>query len=285
MTGIFWLASYPKSGNTWLRAFIRNLQAGADVPVDINSLQLGAIASARPWLDHLLGADTADFSADEIDRLRPALHAWAAQESTIVDHVKIHDALRVAPGAAPIVGGAGTLGAVYLVRNPLDVALSSAHHWHCSVDAAIARMADPGAALARDHRGARPQVRQRMLSWSGHVRSWIDADDFPLRVARYEDMLADGPATFGALARFLGLPADEAAVARAMRHSDFRELARQEAAAGFAEKPARSESFFRQGRAGGWRERLSAAQVQRVVADHGDVMQRLGYLDERGDPA
>ena len=39
MSRIMWLSSYPKSGNTWLRAFLSNFQLLGDSPGDINSLQ------------------------------------------------------------------------------------------------------------------------------------------------------------------------------------------------------------------------------------------------------
>jgi hypothetical protein len=51
MNGIYWLASYPKSGNTWFRAFMRNLLANSDHPVSINELNTGSIASSPGWID------------------------------------------------------------------------------------------------------------------------------------------------------------------------------------------------------------------------------------------
>ena len=39
MSGIYWLASYPKSGNTWLRALLTNYRRDSDTPVDINELE------------------------------------------------------------------------------------------------------------------------------------------------------------------------------------------------------------------------------------------------------
>ena len=56
MGGIYWLASYPKSGNTWFRAFLCNLQEDGEEPADINDLATGGIASARGWLDEVLGS-------------------------------------------------------------------------------------------------------------------------------------------------------------------------------------------------------------------------------------
>ena len=53
-TGIWWLASYPKSGNTWLRVFLASLISGR--PVDINAMSgPGPSADARSCLDEALG--------------------------------------------------------------------------------------------------------------------------------------------------------------------------------------------------------------------------------------
>ena len=57
-------------------------------------------------------------------------------------------------------------------------------------------------------------------------------------------------------------------------------LKEQEAKAGFQEKPKTAEKFFREGRAGQWRELLSRNQIRRIMADHGEQMARFGYLQE-----
>ena len=44
---IVWLASYPKSGNTWTRAFLTAYLGDEDQAVDINDLEGGPIASSR----------------------------------------------------------------------------------------------------------------------------------------------------------------------------------------------------------------------------------------------
>jgi len=283
MGGIYWLASYPKSGNTWFRTFLRNLQEDGDEPVDINDLSTGAIASGRGWLDEVLGFDTAELSPDEVERLRPAVYRWALHEEGVGYH-KIHDAYTHTSDGEPLVSREATLGALYILRNPLDVAPSAANHWHCSIDQAIERMGRSDMALARTKKALPDQVRQRLLSWSEHVLSWADARGLNCRVIRYEDMLADPVTTFSEAARFLKLPDDPARVEKAVRFSDFKELARQEAEKGFRERPLHTESFFRQGKSGGWRDKLTVAQVERIIADHGAVMRRFGYLDADGRP-
>ncbi len=64
-----------------------------------------------------------------------------------------------------------------------------------------------------------------------------------------------------------------------MENTRFDRLARQEKKSGFQERSHKQEKFFRRGRAGSWRSMLSPAQAARIVADHGAVMERFGYLE------
>lgn len=275
MAGFYWLASYPKSGNTWFRAFLSNLSDSQAQPLSINRLATGDIASLREWLDDVLGFDTADLTANEIDDLRPAVYRWTASTAT-TNYYKIHDA-RVIDGLDDPTYLSGTL---YIVRNPLDIAPSYAHQLNCSLDDAIAQMGDSGKALCASHNGISLQVRQPLLSWSEHVASWLDTQDAPLHVIRYEDMHAIPLQTFMGAARFLGLPCDTASIERAIAFSSFRELATQEASNGFKEGLVTGRRFFRRGECGGWRDTLSVEQVRRIVADHRPMMAHFGYLQE-----
>ncbi|MDH0895944.1 MULTISPECIES: sulfotransferase domain-containing protein [unclassified Pseudomonas] len=279
MAGIYWLASYPKSGNTWLRAFLCNLLADGDEPADINALHTGGIASSRAWLDEALGIDSADLTAEEIEALRPAAYRWQRHLGKVA-YLKIHDAYHLDGHGEPLVSHEGTLGALYIVRNPLDVAPSVADHFGIGLDEAIDRMADSQWVLGRSEHRLKQQVQQRLLSWSEHVLSWVDAAGLRCHAMRYEDMQRDALATFTAAARFLHLPDDPQRVGKAIRFSDFAELQRQEHERGFRERSPRAARFFRQGRIGDWRERLTPGQIRRIVTRHAEVMRRFGYLDE-----
>ena len=91
-------------------------------------------------------------------------------------------------------------------------------------------------------------------------------------------MVRDPAAVFGAIVRFAGLEVDAERVRKAVAFSSFERLQAQEASHGFCEKQPTAASFFREGRAGSWRGRLTDAQVGRLVADHLPVMRRFGYL-------
>ncbi len=284
MSGIVWLASYPKSGNTWFRAFLANLRGEPDEPADINQLRTGWIASARDPFDDYAGVESSDLTAGEIDRLRPDVYLRMAADAEETGYHKVHDAYTTLAGGRPLFPPEATRSALYFLRNPLDVAVSYAHHSHRDVEVVIRWMGQRKHCFCAGPRRLHNQLRQRLLTWSGHVESWIEAPGIDVHVMRYEDMRLDGEATFAAAARFAGLPDAPEEIRRALAASAFEELRRQEAERGFGEKNPRAESFFRKGEVGSWREALSDEQAARIVADHRQVMARFGYLDSDGKP-
>lgn len=280
--GIFWLASYPKSGNTWTRAFLANLRRPGKEAVEVNELFTGAIASSRSWVEEGLGINVDELNHDEVDRLRPRAYHWLA-ENAPTRHHKVHDAWTRLPGGEPLFPAGATRGAVYLARNPLDVVLSWANHSSISVEASVQQICNPRHALCRSRRGLSNQLRQIHGTWSEHVLSWLDSDVRKL-VLRYEDLKRDPVAAFTAVAAFFELEAEPQEIAAAVRKSRFDRLRRSEEQSGFTEKAPRVKHFFRKGVVGEWRQKLTPEQVERVVEANRTGMERLGYLDGRGRP-
>jgi hypothetical protein len=278
MSGIFWLASYPKSGNTWVRIFLSNLIQDAQQPTSINNLLRSDIASSRSWLDDVLGFNTADLNADEIDRLRPSVYKWSNVHDELTFH-KVHDACVLNSCGQPVLVPDAVRGTLYIVRSPLDVAPSFANHAGCSLDEAIRRMGDPATIFSFAQGKLGPQVRQRLLSWSGHVLSWLDGAGPNLHVVRYEDLHQDAMTAFTGIARFFQLPSDPEVIERAIRFSAFSQLAAQETSTGFTERSAKATRFFRRGQTEGWRDTLNPAQVRQIVDDHAELMERFNYLE------
>lgn len=279
----YWLASYPKSGNTWFRAFLTALIDESGEPININRLAVQVITSSRSMLDDILGFETGDLTHDELDALRGPAYAWNGRDD-VARYCKTHDAFKCSSAATSFFTDGVTRRALYLLRNPLDVACSFAHHSGISIDATIAVMADPCHALSDTRHKLVSSARQHLGSWSQHVLGWVDADDIPCMSLRYEDMHADPLASFGAAARFLELSNDARQIDRAVQASSFDVLHAQEMRMGFAERPVGMATFFRRGRANAWREELTDRQAARIIADHAPVMRRFGYLDARGNP-
>ena len=275
MKGIVWLTSYPKSGNTWFRAFLTNLRNGRDEPADINKLDHFNFAS-RHVFDAALGWETSDFCPETINSLRVPVQEALAHEEEIF--FKVHEAFVHPETGAALFSGRATRAALYFIRDPLDVAVSYSNHRGEDIDATIRKMNDRSAHLAATPTEMKMQVIQPLGDWSWHVRSWVDAPGLRIHVVRYEDMLARPLEVFAGACRFAGLPDDSARVARALEQSRFEEMQRQEKAKGFREALASDRQFFRHGRAGMGRELLSPAQMASIVTAHGEVMRRFGYL-------
>lgn len=273
--GLVWLASYPKSGNTWFHILLGNM-LGGDEPQDINTLSQRLLVAAHYGTidDHAL-LDAQLLRSVEVDRLRPLVHDAFAAELSAAVYVKTHDAYRVLDNGMPLLGRRAR-AAIYLVRDPRDVAVSFAFHNDLTIDQAIADLNSPDTCLSGL---AHQQVRQRLLDWSGHVSSWLGQTDVPLCLIRYEDLLADTVAEFGRALAFLGNPTDAATLVRTVANADFAVLQQQERRNGFVGRVG-AAPFFRSGRAGGWRQHLTADQLRAIESAHGAAMDRLGYRRE-----
>ena len=275
---LVWVASYPKSGNTWLRILLANFLADAESMVPINSLResLSGIASyGKGRFDDVMGVAPGDCTNDEVEMLLPRLYrAYAAQAATAgrVLFCKAHDAFRDTAAGEPLFPDDVTVGAIYVVRNPLDMAVSWTYYaGYGDVACRVAMFNDPRAVLSCQ---GQPQLRQRLLDWSGHVRSSTGAP-FPVLAVRYEDLLADTAGQLGKIVRFLRLagPAEAPRLRRAAAFSAFARLRGREECHGYSALDPRSpHPFFRSGTAGDWRRHLSAAQVPEIVGTHGETM-------------
>lgn len=277
MPRLVWLASYPKSGNTWTRAFLTAYLAGPGVPLDLNDLDASLHAASRPLFDRVVGLPSGDLTPAEIDRFRPGVYRAYDAEGTDPLFLKTHDRWRLADDGRAVFPAEATRLAVLIVRNPLSVASSYAHHMGASIDQSIAVMADESATLAPQADRMARQLPQPVGSWSSHTTSWLDQEEVPVLVVRYEDLRADPAAGFSRILRACAIEPDAGLVADALERTSFDRLQEAEAAGGFRERPAQAAAFFRSGRVDGWREELTSQQVARVVADHGHVMARLDY--------
>jgi hypothetical protein len=274
MGAIIWLASYPKSGNTWLRAFLHNLLRNPSQPTDINQLDRFALGdSQKMWYAEVADRPLEDMEIADIVALTPAVHQRMTQAFPDSIFVKTHNFLGELFDQQLITMSCSA-GAMYVIRNPLDISVSLAHHFGCTIDEAIDMLNDPNCSTPEDA----VNVPQYYGDWSHHVRSWTGQENTQLLVLRYEDMSDKPNKTFARVAKFIGVSPPRQRLQKAIKFSSFKVLQGQEKKHGFKERPVNAESFFRQGRPGQWRQALSAAQIARISDYHHEQMARFGYM-------
>lgn len=276
MSKIYWLVSYPKSGNTWLRILLTNYWRNAEYPAAINYLEPILPAGLRQFFELYTALDSTELTDEEIDCYRPAVYRRLVINRDTPQLLKVHDAYQRLADGQPLFPTDVTAGVIYIIRNPLAVAPSLAAHMGYSVDRAIAAMNDETYALCAADRSA-TQLRQRLFSWSGHVNSWTTVRTVRCCVIRYEDMCAKPLETFGRVLHFLHEPLDQQRLRKAVAFSAFEQLQTQEILGGFNEKPGCAGQFFRRGQANAWQDELSAAQRSTIITYHQATMKHWGY--------
>ena len=274
MGKILWLASYPRSGNTWVRALLHNLLRRPATAYDINRLQdFTLIDSQARWYRVFDPRPCEELTKEEVAALRPRVHEAMTRAFPDTVLVKTHNAL-VEDRGTPMISLEHTAGAIYIVRNPLDVAVSYSHHFGVPLADAVAAMNRPGNQSVANQ----PQfVYELHGSWSENVRSWTATPSPGLHVVRYEDLLRAPERTVAGIAAFLGLSVVPDQICCVVEFSSFAVLQQQEARHGFRERSLKAAEFFRAGEVGQGRRLLPANLIESLVALHQEQMARFGY--------
>ncbi|MDT8328676.1 MAG: sulfotransferase domain-containing protein [Roseovarius sp.] len=272
---IVWLASYPKSGNTWTRVFLANYLLNADTPLSINQVHnFGMGDSTAKSYDMVAGRKIDVNDIPLTVALRDKVLRAIVANNADVNFVKTHNA-RVSPGRSDLIPDKYTRAAIYIIRNPLDMALSYARHYGIDNAEAVKRITHPDNANIP----VPGTVVQFLGTWAKHAKSWTAYAPWPRLVLRYEDLLDDPHTYFAKALELIGVPVDPERLDRAIRFSSFDELSKQEDAQGFVERPTQSSKFFGKGQKDQWKTDLDPALVDTIRAAFGDTMKRYGYLE------
>ncbi len=256
---IIWLASYPKSGNTWMRTLLAHYFLPPGMAPDINNLRHFTTADIRQ--DFFDRANGAPFSSQNIDdwlRVRPKALAMIAASRTGTHFVKTHCKVVNFRGQ-DLIPPQLTVGAIYMMRNPFDLAQSFARHQSADLDTTIDRMCNPNTMM-----GTQTGIRDAMGRWDDHIYSWTEAPGLSRHIIRYEDMLNNPAKCIRGLLDFMSLKPDAPKLAKAIKATTFEALKKQEQELGFQERPEGVDAFFAKGQAGVWRDELTPQQVARM---------------------
>ena len=262
---ITWIASYPKSGNTWVRSFLSNYLSNND---NFNFGELKKINKfPKDSLFKELNVDKNDFG--DIAR------NWIPMQTFInlkneVTYLKTHNAMMTINNFK-FTDIDNTNGFIYLIRDPRDVLVSYASHMSQSFEETFEVMIGDFSRSEQD--GA------IMSSWSKHYNSWKNSN-FDKIIIKYEDLIENTEKCFNKIVSFLNkinnLPIDSKKIKKSVLNTSFNKLKKLEENEGFNE--AHQNSFFRKGKIGDWKENLDPKITKRIEEEFNSEMKELGYL-------
>ena len=288
----WYIASYPKSGNTWCRIFLNELirlSTNEKIKkdnhfyldnIDLNqSLSTGRIISNREWLDDQIGINSSDLTELEIENIRPNIHHQSCSNEETFRFYKIHDAFAIAnKNHKRIISTKNCNGIVYIIRNPQDIAVSMESFFGWSKNKCINFLLDSNARISTSTEGRSSQVPQYLGTWEYHVNSWINQKEVPILVLRYEDLLKSPIEEFCKLAKFLKMKTNNKLIEKASNFSSFEKLQEQETKVKFIENSLSGNPFFRFGRKGEGLKRLSKHQIMKINSSFRETLIKFSYL-------
>ena len=193
---IFWLASFPKSGNTLVRAILASLFFSKNGKFSFNLLDYIKQLETVKTLDFIKKENPVDYK--NLSDLKVLSKYFLKIQDKIIFNLNDHDACFLKTHSAffeyygnKFTTKEKTLGFIYIVRDPRDVALSLSHHMNVEIDKAIKFMLNKNAAIS--YTGTEKldiDIKPPMMmgSWNLHFNSW-SFFKVPKLIIKYEDLI------------------------------------------------------------------------------------------------
>ncbi len=285
---IIWLASYPKSGNTWIRFYIISLLVGKQKNLNLNHLR--AIMN-YPHSTQFEGLVSDLFNLDEIAK------NWITSQNKINSNknlrfFKTHNMLGKYKGF-PFTNSENTLGTIYVVRDPRNVVTSVKNHYSLSnYEEATKFIFKENQVLALSDRQKDLYIKSKKFpltqfvgSWKTHYLSWKNMKKNYLLI-RYEDLVESPKNEFTKIAGFiedlLKLKFTEDQIDTAISLSSFDKLEKMEKDNGFTEstidKDGKRNKFFFLGPKNNWKKILNTNTSSLIEREFEKEMRELKYL-------
>lgn len=271
---IVWIASYPKSGNTWVRNLLANLfWQRDDGPISPNEIGRKMPGDTRPDMyEQVAGKPVREMTDQEVVETRAGVQKLFTEMGR-THFVKTHSAY-CREGDHYHIVPQYTEGAIYVVRDPRDVALSVMNHFGKTAEESVAMLNQRLAALGKDHED-RPW--SRLFDWSSHVKTWAVGLGPKCCLLRYEDLHTKPEVVMSQVCKWGGLSFSPKQIRTAIEYSSFDRLKKAESEDGFREASKRADRFFHTGRAERWRTELDTALIAKIEEKHRPLMAELEY--------
>ena len=286
---IIWLASYPKSGNTWLRFFIISLLMGDKTKLNLNHLK--AIIDF-PNISQFEGLISKFLNLNEV-----AKNWIKAQEKINSDKslrfLKTHNMFGKYDKFS-FTNLENTYGTIHIVRDPRNVITSLKNHWSLSTynetkkllfnEKQILTISKEEKLKYEKYKTKHP-LPQIIGSWGTHYISWKKMNKNYLLI-KYEDLIKSPKSEFYKIAVFLSkltkIKFNNEQIDNAISLSSFKKLENMEKKYGFIESPINKRGgrnkFFYLGPKNKWQEKLSSEIRFSIEKKFENEMKELGYI-------
>ena len=279
---IVWLASYPKSGNTWVRLFLRSYLSKDKEVFNINQKPGDQFKINRfPNYKILKEMQISSNNFFEIAK------NWITVQEKInlnnkLNILKTHNALCTINGSK-FTNKENTIGAIYIVRDPRDVAVSFSHHLGISLTEVVDLMINENHSIYEsDFVPEKNGTGSTLLSsWANHYKSWKNYNLSKILIIKYEDLVDKTFEKFYEIVSYLNklqkIEIDERKISNSIGLTKFENLQELEKKYGF-EEPTSSKAFFRAGKIGSWRQELNNELSKKIEKYFNSEMKELNYL-------
>tara|TARA_B100000161_G_scaffold200793_1_gene146587 strand:+ start:64 stop:933 length:870 start_codon:yes stop_codon:yes gene_type:complete len=288
---IIWIASYPKSGNTWLRSFLASVFYTEDANSNFKNLNN---IKQYPLRSHFNGLIN-DFK--DIDQI---VKNWSLSQDLInqdkkVKFLKTHH-VNCKINGFNFSNHKNTLGAIYIVRDPRNVITSIQYHWSKSIEDSQKFIFDDQKWIGVNWDDKRPDLVASdkkntnfptlIGSWKSHYNMWKQMQKNFLLI-KYEDLIDNPIKEFSKIIRFiekiLKFKIDDKKIAKAVENNKFKKLKDQEIEDGFVESildknTKTKKNFFYLGPNNKWSKNLDIDIRKNIEKKFYHEMKELGYL-------
>ena len=285
---IIWIASYPKSGNTWIRSLLCAYLFSKDGKFNFSLLKNIAQFSSKG-----LSLDFDDTNANQ-SRI---FENWIPAQKIInkdkkVRFLKTHNALCTINGNK-FTDEFNTMAAIYIVRDPRNLISSLLHHYSLNLEEAFHFLTNKRKTIFPVNSAEGDKIKNTLqdinflADWSGHYRSWKNIGFCPIKIIKYEDILSDTRKVFISILKFLSklmeLKIEEKKINQSLNSTSFKVLSQMEEKQGFDEsiilsKTKKKIKFFNLGKKNDWRKLLDRETVKKINNAFKNEMSELNYL-------
>ena len=278
---IIWLASYPKSGNTWVRHFLASLIYSDQGKTGFDKLGYILQYPKKDQFEDLVN-DVGDFN--EIKQ------NWIKSQNIInsdnkVKIFKTHHVL-CSLDKHNFTNEKNTLGAIYIVRDPRNVISSILYHFNLSsTEEALDFIQEEKKFIGNVKNKVNYPLHTLIGSWKTNYNSWKTINKNFLLI-KYEDLILNPNTEFKKIADYianiLNLKFSKEQIKKSINESSFENLKNLEEKNGFIESvnnlENKKKNFFNLGPKNNWENILNEKYVDKIVASFSNEMKELGYI-------